>query len=172
MVPAGTNGGHGFIRNARKLQNGNYLVAFYAGKKVREFDAAGTVVWECPVPAGVHSCIRLPNGNTLIASADMAKPAGIFEVDKAGKTVWSVTDGELPGISLKFLAGLQRLPNGNTVFTNWLGHGQLGKSAQIVEVTPDKKVLWAYYNHETIKTVASVQLLDVPGDATQGEILH
>ena len=33
----------------------------------------------------------------------------------------------LPGISLKFMTGLQRLPNGNTVMTNWLGHGNFGK---------------------------------------------
>ncbi len=34
------------------------------------------------------------------------------------------------------MAGLQRLPNGNTVMSNWLGHGQFGKAPHLIEVTP------------------------------------
>ncbi|HEY3320362.1 MAG TPA: hypothetical protein VGP72_07845 [Planctomycetota bacterium] len=171
-LPEGKDGGHAYIRNARKLANGNYLVACYGGKAVKEYDASAKVVWECPVAAGVHSCIRLPNGNTLIATGDSGKPIGIIEVDKEGKTVWSVTGDELPGVSMKFMTGLQRLPNGNTVFTNWLGHGNLGKTAHVCEVTPDKKVLWTFFDHKNFKTISSIQLLDVPGDVTKGEILH
>ncbi len=79
---------------------------------------------------------------------------------------------ELPGISLKFLTGLQRLPNGNTVLTNWLGHGHLGQAPHIIEVTPAKKVIWSFTDHQILKTVSSIQLLDVPGDAILGEIWH
>ena len=43
-----------------------------------------------------------------------------------------VQGDELPGVSLKFVAGLQRLPNGNTVVCNWLGHGNLGKAPHLV----------------------------------------
>jgi hypothetical protein len=107
----------------------------------------------------------LPNGNTLISSADMdgAVPR-VFEVSPAGKTVWQVSGNELPGISLKFMAGIQRLPNGNTVMCNWLGHGQLGKAPHIIEVTRDKKVVWTFADHETMKTVSSFQLLGSAGD--------
>ncbi len=79
---------------------------------------------------------------------------------------------ELPGISLKFMTGLQRLPNGNTVLTNWLGHGHLGKAPHIIEVTPAKEVIWSFADHQVLKTVSSIQLLDVPGDAIRGEIWH
>jgi hypothetical protein len=89
-------------------------------------------------------------------------------VDKDGQTVWEVKADELPGISLKFMAGLQRLPNGNTVMSNWLGHGQLGKAPHLIEITRDKRVLWTFFDHQTMTTVSSVQLLDVPGDATKG----
>ena len=67
---------------------------------------------------------------------------------------------------------MQRLPNGNTVMTNWLGHGQFGKAPHVIEVTPHKKVVWTFADHKTMKTISSIQLLDVPGDATRGEILH
>ncbi len=96
----------------------------------------------------------------------------VFEVDLAGKTVWEVKGDELPGISLKFIAGVQRLPNGNTVICNWLGHGQFGKAPHLIEVTRDKRVVWTFADHATMKTISSVQLLDVAGDVTRGEILH
>jgi hypothetical protein len=70
------------------------------------------------------------------------------------------------------MTGLQRLPNGNTVMSNWLGHGQLGKGPHLIEVTPEKKVVWTFSEHKSMKSVSSVQLLDVPGDAVKGEILH
>jgi hypothetical protein len=70
------------------------------------------------------------------------------------------------------MTGLQRLPNGNTVMSNWLGHGKLGTAPHLIEVTPDKKVVWSFADHKTMKTISSVQLLDVPGDVTKGEIRH
>ena len=113
---------------------------------------------------GPHSAVRLKNGNTLIACADNNKlPGRVFEVDKAGQTVWEVKGEELPGVSLKFMAGLERLDNGNTVLCNWLGHGALGTTADIVEVTPDKKVVWRFFDHVTMKTVSSIYLLDAAG---------
>ena len=102
----------------------------------------------------------------------MTKPEKLVEVDKDGKIVWQVTSDDLPGISLKLMTGLQRLPNGNTVMSNWLGHGQFGKAPHVIEVTRDKKVVWTFADHKTMKTISSIQLLDVPGDVTKGEILH
>ena len=77
--------------------------------------------------------------------------AEVFEVDPAGKTVWQVQGNELPGVSLKFMAGLQRLPNGNTVMADWLGHNQIGTTADLIEVTPDKRVVWPFTAAKTSK---------------------
>jgi hypothetical protein len=101
------------------------------------------------------------------------KECKVFEVNPQGETVWEVTTADLPpGIGLKFMTGFQRLPNGNTVMTNWVGHGQFGKAPHILEVTPDKKVVWTFNDHKTFKTISSIQLLDVPGDAVKGELAH
>lgn len=94
----------------------------------------------------------------------------VFEVDQAGKKVWEIKDGDLPGIPFYLMTGLQRLPNGNTVVSNWLGHGQFGKAPHLIEITPGKKVVWTFADHQAFKTISSVQLLDVPGDVTKGEI--
>ena len=172
LLPEGKDGGHAFIRNARLLANGHYLVTHYGEQMVREYDPAGKIVREIPATGGTHSVLRLPNGNTLISCGDRPGGHRVFEVDPAGKTVWEVKDGDLPGISLKFMAGLQRLPNGNTVMSNWLGHGQFGKGPHIIEVTPDKQVVWTFADHKMMKTISSLQLLDVPGDVTKGEVWH
>ena len=164
LLPEGKDGGHAFIRNARKLQTGNYLVTHYGGQKVVEYSPDGKVIREIPAPGGPHSAFRLANGNTVIACGDKIKGgAKVIEVDPDGQVVWSVTSDDLPGISLKFMTGLQRLPNGNTVMSNWLGHGNLGRAPHLIEVTPDKKVVWTFFDHKTMKTISSVHLLDVPG---------
>ena len=172
LLPEGKDGGHLYMRNARRLADGHYLVTHYGEQVVREYDADGKVVREIPAAGGPHSAARLPNGSTVITCGDRPGGARVFEVDKAGVTVWQVQGDELPGISLKFIAGFHRLPNGNTVIANWLGHGQFGKAPHVIEITPDKRVVWTSANHEKMRTVSSVQVLDVKGDATRGEIAH
>ena len=161
-----------FMRNARKLENGNYLVAHYGLDVVREYDPEGNVVREIKSKGGPHSAVRLPNGNTLIACADHEGGPKVFEVNSTGEVVWEVTNADFPETSLYFMTGLQRLPNGNTVMTNWLGHKNFGKAPHIIEVTPDKKVVWTFSDHKNMKTISSIQVLDVPGDVTKWQIQH
>jgi hypothetical protein len=172
LLPEGKDGGHLYMRNARRLADGHYLVTHYGEQVVREYDSDGKVIVTIPAAGGPHSVARLPNGNTVISCGDMPGGARVFEVDAAGKTVWQVQGGDLPGISLKFIAGFQRLPNGNTVIANWLGHDQFGKAPHLIEISPDKRVVWTFADHQTMRTIASLQLLDVEGDVTRGAIWH
>jgi hypothetical protein len=172
LLPEGKDGGHLYMRNARRLPDGHYLVTHYGEQVVREYDADGKAVLTIPAAGGPHSAVRLPNGHTLISCGDMPGGSRVFEVDTAGKTVWQVQGGDLPGISLKFIAGFQRLPNGNTVIANWLGHDQFGKAPHLIEISPDKRVVWTFADHQTMRTIASLQLLDVEGDVTRGAIWH
>lgn len=173
LLPEGKDGGHLYLRNARRLANGHYLAAHYGDQVVREYDGEGKVVREIPATSGPHSVARLPNGHTLVACGDMVRDgARVFEVDAVGNTVWEIKSRDLPGISLKCMTGLQRLPNGNTVMSNWQGHGQFGSGPHVIEVTPDKKVVWTFADHQMMKTISSLQVLDVPGDTTRGELWH
>lgn len=167
LLPAGKDGGHAYYRNARQLADGHYLVAHYGDQAVREYAADGQLVREIPAPGGPHTAVRLANGNTLISCGDMKSETGprIFEVDPAGKTVWEVKNGDLPGIKLAFITGFQRLPNGNTLMSNWLGHGKFGTAPQLIEVTPEKQVVWTFDDPRTMKTISSVQVLDLPAEA-------
>ena len=172
LLPDSVDGGHAFMRNARKLDNGNYLVAHYGLDKVGEYDSMGKLVREIPVKGGPHSIIRLTNGNTLIACSDHNGDPGIVEVDHSGKIVWQLTRNELPGIELKFMTGMQCLPNGNLVLTNWLGHNQFGKAPHAFEITRDKKVVWVFNDQSFLKTMSSIQLIDSKGMSITNKVLH
>jgi len=172
LLADGTDGGHFYMRNARKLANGNYLVAHYGLDKVCEYDSTGKMILEIPITGGPHSVIRLPEGNTLIACSDHNGNPRVVEVDSKGLIVWQLSKNELPGIELKFMTGMQRLPNGNLLLTNWLGHNQFGKAPHAFEITRGKKVVWVYNDFTILKTMSSIQLLDLNADSSFYNILH
>ncbi len=172
LLSDGVDGGHSYMRNARKLENGNYLVAHYGLDKVCEYNNVGKLVREIKVKGGPHSVIRLPNGNTLIACSDHNGDPQVIELDKNDKTVWQLTKNELPGIELKFMTGMQCLPNGNLVLTNWLGHNNFGKAPHAFEITQDKKVVWVYNDNTLLKTMSSIQLVDSHGLPLTDNKLH
>jgi len=172
LLPAGQDGGHVYMRNARRLADGHTLVAHYGAEAVREYDADGRLVWEAKAPGGPHSVARLPNGHTLMATGDLHQDPRLIEVDAAGTVVWELANRDLPGAPLRFLGGFQRLPNGHTLISNWLGHGNFGKAPHLLEITPEKTVVWTYENHKDFRTISSVLVLDENGHAPVEGALH
>jgi len=164
----GQTDGHYQMRQVRKLANGNYIVAHNMDNIVREYDSSGKVIRTFELGGNSYSGIRLENGNTIIAGGDGHYLA---EVDVDDNVVWRIDENDLAGNPLRFVAGIQRLPNGNTVVCNWGGHGHVGEQPQIFEVTPDKKVVWQIFDYEKFGTISNIQLLDIKGDVTKGEII-
>ena len=160
---------HNQFRGTRKTADGHYLVCFKGEGKVVELDGEGKVLREVKVPGDPHEVVRLPNKNWLITCGDGHK---VVEVDPSDKVVWELNENDLPGNPLRLMAGCQRLPNGNTLFCVYLGHGHIGEQPMVLEVTPDKKVVWEFADHAHFKTINQVQSLEVPGDVTKGEILR
>src|SRR5260221_4881246 len=160
---------HNQFRGARKVPTGHYLVCFKGEGKVVELDADGTVLREVQVPGDPHEVVPLPDDRLLITCGDGHK---VLEVDADNNIVWQLNENDLPGNPLRLMGGCQRLPNGNTVFCNYLGHGHVGEQPQFFEVTRDKQVVWQFDDHAHFKTINQIQLLDVPGDVTKGEILR
>jgi len=129
---------HHDTRLARKLDNGNYLVAHEGDGMVREYEPGGKVVWEHEVKSAVYSAVRLKNGHTLIGCGNGHR---VIEVDASGKEVWTVEPTELPGINLVWVTMVERLPNGNTTIVNCHAGPE---NPQMIEVTPEKKVVWTF----------------------------
>lgn len=148
---------HTVIRTARRLPGDRYLVCQRGDNVVREYDSAGKVVWEHKVNAPM-SAVRLANGNTLIAGYF----GGVVEVDADGKEVWKVMVKELPGSPKGNPYGVQRLPNGNTVFA---------VNGAVYEVTREKKLVWSR-SDKGLTGLMGIHLTDVPGDPTKGEVLR
>jgi len=160
---------HNQFRGTRKTPEGHYLVCFKGEGKVVELDGDGKVLREVKVPGDPHEVVLLPNKNWLIDCGDGHK---VEEVDPHDKVVWELNENDLPGNPLRLMAGCQRLPNGNTLFCVYLGHGHIGEQPMVIEVTRDKKVVWEFADHAHFKTINQVQSLDVPGDVTKGEVLR
>jgi len=147
---------HGQIRQIRKTPQGTYLVTQQRnGGVAMEFDGDGKLVRK--FQAGRYVAERLPNGNTLLACGDEHR---VIEVDPQDKIVWEVNQNDIPGNILDFVSGVVRLPNGNTVITNWPGHSKVKKDQpQVFEITPDKKVVWEVKDPR-LKMISSIQILD------------
>lgn len=164
ILPEGVaDGTFAFMRNARRLDNGHYLVAHYGGETVKEYDAKGKVVWEVAVPGGPHSAIRLPNGHTLVAVADKTQNPRIVELNKKGETIWEFSNRDIPGEPLKFLGGLQYFSDGRILFTNWVGHVNPEERSHLFLIDKNKNVLFTLKNQEGIQTMSSVFSMDAKG---------
>ncbi|MDP6634948.1 MAG: hypothetical protein QGG42_08630 [Phycisphaerae bacterium] len=159
---------HDQFRMARKTAKGTYVVAFTGEGVVKELDGAGKIVRTIDLnalgvkSAKLHGVLRLKNGNTLITTGGTGT---IVEIDPKDKIVWKFEPKDQPeGFKCKFVCGLQRLSNGNTV-TGWYGG-----NPQFFEITPDKKVVWKVYD-KRLSAISGLFLLDAKGDVTKGEVL-
>ena len=133
---------HRDTRLVRKLETGNYLVAHEGEQAVREYDGDGKVVWQHHVGSQLYSAVRLPDGNTLIGCGNGNR---VVEVDQAGKEVWSLNKNDVAGVTLAWVTMVERLQNGNTLVVNCHAGPE---NPQIIEVTPEKTLVWSFKDFE------------------------
>jgi len=167
ILPQGiTDAGFAFMRNARKLDNGHYLVAHYADQCVKEYDSTGRVVWKVSTPGGAHSVVRLLNGHTLVAVADAKLPDGnsnprIIEFDKKGKIVWEFSNKDIPDKPLLFMTGFQYFSDGRLLLTNWSGHEQSPEDAtHLLLINRQKQILCRIGKMDDVQTMSTVYSLE------------
>jgi outer membrane protein assembly factor BamB len=156
---------HSQFRHARLTAANTILVAHLNEGRVAEYDWSGNEIWSVPAPS-VWAATRLKNGNTLIS----LEHSGMREVNPKGETVWEFTQADVPDIKLVSMQEASRLANGNTLICNWASGRvpltEWPKEVQLLEVTPQKKVVWAvrsWAGDADLGPATSVQLLDEPG---------
>jgi hypothetical protein len=157
--PQGT---HGQFRHVRLTPAGNFLIAHMDLGKVVEYEPGGKEIWSVAAPSA-WAAVRLKNGNTLISGNQHGY---VREVNRDGATIWEIDNNDLPGIPLHTVQEATRLANGNTLINNWVGNvpeAEWPTVVQLVEVTPDKKVVWALRDWTVLGPASSTQLLDEPG---------
>ncbi|HEX4793279.1 MAG TPA: PQQ-binding-like beta-propeller repeat protein [Humisphaera sp.] len=175
QLPVGNaKGVHGQFRHARLTAAGTLMVAHMDMGKVAEYDADGKELWSIPAqsPWGVTP---LANGNFLIVDR-----SGVREVNRRREAVWTWERKDAPDYKIANLQLAWRLPNGNTLINNWVNqwNGAIDKSAapvQAIEVTPEKKVVWALrsWADPDLGPATTLQILDqtdAPENMRFGEI--
>jgi len=148
---------HAQFRRVRMTARGTYLVPFLEMGRVVEYDADFREVWSYNIPSP-WAAVRLHNGNTLITDE---RDQITREVSPKGETVWEIKLTDLPAdIVFRDSQSCERLANGDTILCS---RGNGGKGDQLIEVTPDKRVVWALYDWKDFGPATAVQVLDEPG---------
>jgi hypothetical protein len=138
---------------------GPLAVCDYTQGKVFLLDSAGQPVWSHDAP-DTNDLWVLPSGNLLFTTGH-----GVVETTREKRVVFRDE-------SKDEIYACQRLANGNTGLSNWLGHGHEGDAPLLLEVTPDKRVVWTYENHALLRTASSVLLLDDSGREPRTILAH
>jgi hypothetical protein len=151
---------HRDVRQAHQLDNGHYLVCHEGDGRVTEYAPTGEVVWDYAVPLfgkerkgghgpeawgnQVFNALRLPGGNTLIATGN---GHSVIEVTPNQEVVWQVQQQDLPGITLAWTTSLEVLPSGNIL----IGNCHAGpKNPQLIEVNRQKQAVWTFRDFELL----------------------
>ncbi len=129
-------------RSDSRFRAGNLLFSF------RALDIIGIIdrekeemvwAWGLGELDGQHQPTMLADGNILIFDNGTYRGySRAVEINPAtGEIVWEYADGE--HFYSPYRAGVQRLPNGNTLICE-------SDAGRIFEVTPDKEIVWDYYS--------------------------
>ncbi len=158
---------HMQMRRLRLTPKGTVIIAYTDANKVSEFDESGREIWSAKVERP-WSVERLKNGNTLVNLTAMEA----VELNSKGETVWKFTkaDAEAQGFIMSKWQVATRLANGNTLINNearWAPGASPENWApvQALEVSPDKKVVWAlrsWTGANALGSATTIHILDDP----------
>ena len=165
---------HGQFRNVRLTRAGTFLIAHMNLGQVIEYDRDWKEIWVTTNAPSVWHAVRLKNGNTLVSGN---QHAFVREINPRDEIVWEVKDGDLPGIKINGVHQAIRLANGNTVICNWttrVAKQDWPKIVQLIEVTPEKKVVWAInqWDSPDLGPASCLQILGEAGAAEEMELMR
>ena len=148
---------HMQTRMARKLSDGTYLAPHLLNFAVFHYTRDGKVLGTLDTTAPndpehkIHTwpftAIRHGDGHTLVCCTHGNR---VVDFDADGQIVWTLTNDDLPGDWLQDPCGGQVLPNGNVVIASYAAGRADRHAPKLLEVTPDKKVVWKYSDGQQV----------------------
>lgn len=145
---------HECMRAVRKTKNA-YFAVLPGTNEVRRYGLDGSLEKSFSIRPDAFGVIAEDHGGILYTCME-----GAFELDADGKEIWSLTDSDVPEMGIRWLLGVQKLKNGNLVFSNWMGHGHRDEGLQFFEVNRQKQVVWSLDGRGTLLEPANLQILD------------
>lgn len=155
---------HFQFRCARLTKAGTLLIAHMGDGGISEYDSKGRLLnkWDVPAPWGVA---ELENGDILCTTG-----RSVRQFNRQGQTTWEC---DLSRFGVTIPQKAYRLPNGNTVVSNWFSEwdnvaisdfDELDPPVQLVEVTPEGKEAWrmASWRNPNLGPATTFQPLDAP----------
>ena len=129
-------------RADKRFRKGNLLFSLRALDIIGVADVKKNKIvwaWGLGVLDGQHQPVMTEKGTILVFDNGTARGySAVVEIDPRTNTeVWRYEDRA--GFFSPYRSGVQRLPNGNTLIAE-------SDAGRIFEVTPDKEVVWDYYN--------------------------
>lgn len=168
------NNHHMQTRMARKLSDGTYLAPHLLNFAIINYDSDGSVLGRLDTTAPndpehkIHTwpftAIRHRGGHTLVYCM---RGNRVVDFDSDGKIVWTLTNSDIPGDWLQDPCGGQVLPNGNIVITSHAAGRDHRHSPKLIEVTRDKKVVWAFADNQKVG-IHDFQILTTNGEKLTG----
>ena len=163
--------GHMQTRMSRKQPDGTYLCPHLFDFAIIRYDATGKELGRISTrdPAAPElntwpfTAITLADGGIL---AGLTNGNRVVEFDKEGKIRWQIDTSVVDG-AIADACGIQRLPNGNTMIASY----HVGKHGErLVEVSPERKVVWAW--KADVPAVHHFQVLSIDGEDLAGPPLR
>jgi len=154
---------HGQFRHARLTTNGTILVAHMDMGKVIEYDINGKILFQLNVP-GIWSVEPLRNGNFLVTNKGF-----VTEFTNKGDSVWNCPLKSIQNFKITSPQVAIRRPNGNTIVNNWFNQWSgnvdfTNLPVQAIELTKDKKVVWALSSWTAPADLGPSTIIQVLGD--------
>ncbi len=163
--------GHMQTRMTRKQADGTYLAPHLFDFAIVRYDRSGKELARIgtrdPAAPALNTwpftAITLADGGIL---AGLTNGNRVVEFDRDGKIRWQIDTSEVDG-AISDACGVQRLPSGNTMIASYHvgAHGE-----RLVEVSPEKKVVWAW--RADVPAVHHFQVLSVDGKDLVGPPLR
>jgi len=149
-------------RLVRMTPQGTFLLG--ALNQVIEGDFQSRTLKSITLPKGswAYQVLRRPDGHLLVAGGYLAC---FYELDAQGKILKTLGGKDTPegkSLGLHFFAGFQVLRSGHLVVSNWTGHGanDSQKGVQLLEYSPEGKVVWKWHDPQLAGSIDGVIVLD------------
>ena len=124
-------------------------------RKIIRYAFDGQILEQIPTRRDTFDVIEQENDTLLYSSIE-----GVFEIDRTGRELWSLTAADIPEMGFKWALTLRLLRNGNIALCNWLGHGHDREGVPVFEVARDKQVVWSCPVQDQIENLSSFLFLD------------